>query len=378
MYPDVPDNLEEGVRHQPEGEAQALQQEKVQLEQEKVQPGGANIVEGPGEIHNYATKLGIVHIVCGVINMLVVSILPFVAGGSSPFVAIRFLPSVFFFVSGSVAIQGAFQRSRCLVSIGQTLSILSAIVAILAILAILIPSPVTTSAFAGGYSLWDVQFGRLFLIILIYLVMVTMLIVATISAILPCLIEAPQGNVTKVQDNASPASGSALMKNYAILGMNVVHLICGWLLVLADMISTRQVGVGLTFPPGTLTSVGILLLASSVLSLANQSLANQKRRSKLLFLSAVVPTVYAAVSVGIILFISLVTIPANRGYNGYGYDYGYNGYNGYYNGYNDNTPTGFPIGLAIFGALALMSTTTASAILSSQFLGTNSSDKILV
>ena len=351
MYPDVPDNLEEGVRHQPEGEAQALQQEKVQLEQEKVQPGGANIVEGPGEIHNYATKLGIVHIVCGVINMLVVFILPFVAGGSSPFVAIRFLPSVFFFVSGSVAIQGAFQRSRCLVSIGQTLSILSAIVASLAILAILIPSPVTTSAFAGGYSLWDV---------LIYLVMVTMLIVATISAILPCLIEAPQGNVTKVQDNASPASGSALMKNYAILGMNVVHLICGWLLVLADMISTRQVGVGLTFPPGTLTSVGILLLASSVLSLANQSLANQKRRSKLLFLSAVVPTVYAAVSVGIILFISLVTIPANRGYNGYGYGYGYNGYNGY----NDNTSTGFPIGLAIFGALALMSTTTASAILS--------------
>ena len=372
MYPDVPDNLEEGVRHQPEGEAQALQQEKVQLEQEKVQPGGANIVEGPGEIHNYATKLGIVHIVCGVINMLVVSILPFVAGGSSPFVAIRFLPSVFFFVSGSVAIQGAFQRSRCLVSIGQTLSILSAIVASLAILAILIPSPVTTSAFAGGYSLWDVQFGMMVLIILIYFV-----IVSTISAILPCLIEAPQGNVTKVQDNASPASGSALMKNYAILGMNVVHLICGWLLVLADMISTRQVGVGLTFPPGTLTSVGILLFASSVLSLANQSLANQKRRSKLLFLSAVVPTVYAAVSVGIILFISLVTIPANRGYNGYGYGYGYNGYNSY-NGYNDNTSTGFPIGLAIFGALALMSTTTASAILSSQFLGTNSSDKILV
>ena len=353
MYPDIPDSQEEGgVRHQPEGEAQALKQEKVQ-------PGGANIVEGPGEIHNYATKyataLGIVHIVCGVVNMLVVYLVSLLAG--TPHVASGILPSVLFFASGSVAIQGACQRSRCLVSVGQTLSILSAIVAAL----LLAASSVAMAVLTGGRS-------DLVITILTSLVMVTMLIVATISAILPCLIEAPQGNATKVQDDTTPASGSALRKNNAILGMSVVHLICGLLFVLTDMVSTRHVGNGFdsidgsilvngfTFPPGALTSVGIFLVASSVLSLANL-----KRRSKLLFVSAVVPTVYAAVSAGIVLFVSFVSIPEHR----YGYDY-------------DNTSVGLPIGLAIFGALAITSTTTASAILSSQFLGTNSNDKILV
>ena len=111
MYPDVPDNLEEDVRHQPEGEAQALKQEKVQ-------PEDADIVEG--EIHNYATKfataLGIVQIVCGVVTMGVAAAISFAMGSGLPgqIPAGLFLPSVFFFVSGTVCIQGASQRSRLL------------------------------------------------------------------------------------------------------------------------------------------------------------------------------------------------------------------------------------------------------------------------
>ena len=115
---------------------------------------------------------------------------------------------------------------------------------------------------------------------------------------------------------------------------------------------------GFVFHPGTLTSVGLLLVASSVLSLANR-----KRRSKLLFVSTMVPTVYAAVSFGIILFISSVTSP-NSGYHNYAV--------------NGRTYNGFPIGLAIFGSLALTITTTASAILSSKELGRDSNDKIRV
>merc|ERR1712210_209644 len=147
MYPDIPDSQEEGgVRHQPEGEAQALKQEKMH-------PGGANIVEGPGQIHNYATKyataLGIVHIVCGVVNMLVVYLVSLLAG--TPHVASGILPSVLFFASGSVAIQGACQRSRCLVSVGQTLSILSAIVAALLLAASSVAMAVLTGGFPVGW-----------------------------------------------------------------------------------------------------------------------------------------------------------------------------------------------------------------------------------
>ena len=231
MYPDIPDNLQEDVRHQPEGEAQALKQEKVQGE-------GANIVEGEEELHNYATKyataLGIVQIVCAVISMLAVGVLGVSAPHPLP-AAGMFLPSVFFFVSGSVTIQGAVQKSRCLVSAGQALSILSAIVA-----ALFSISLASVFSYASEGRL-NVSTGNSIAMIAASWLMVTMRIVATISALLPCLI---QGNASKVQENAgSPASGSALMKRHAIIAMSVVHLICGLLLLLADMISTRHVGV---------------------------------------------------------------------------------------------------------------------------------------
>ena len=83
-----------------------------------------------------------------------------------------------------------------------------------------------------------------------------------------------------------------------------------------------------------------------------------------------VPTVYAAVSLGIILFLSSVTAPHK------GPRYVYSNYNN--SGSQVRLVTGFPIGLAIFGALALTTTTTATAILSSMFLGTNTNNKIQV
>ena len=355
MYTDLPGNQEEDVRNQPEAKVQAP------LKQEEVQP---EVVKGAGEIHEYATKyataLGIVHIGCGVVTLVMVAAVITIAEAS--FLAVAFsslciLPSVFFIVSGSVAIRGASQKNRCLISATQTLSILSAIVA-----ALLLIGSLPAAANLNGHS----EGIKFFSFKVFSMVGVTMLIVATISATLPCLIQSPKGNVTRVQDSTSPTSRSALVKGYAIIAMSVLHLICGLLLLLADMISNRHVGVyiksesysyittvtGFTFPPGVLATVGIFLVASSVISLVNA-----KKRSKLLSVSAMVPSVYAAISTGIILFVIFMSI-VNGDYS-----------NNYYDHEVDNRYTsGFRIG-AIFEALALLITTTTTAILSS----TNSS-----
>ena len=338
MYTDLPGNQEEDVRNQPEAKVQAsLKQEEVQLE----------VASRAGEIHDYATKyataLGIVHIGCGVFTIVVAAIITIAAAEPLAwfFITLSILPSVFFFVSGSVAIRGASQKNRCLVSATQILSIASAIVAALLLICSLAAAANRYGQHFNGINVFS-------------MVGVTMLIVATISATLPS--QTPKGNITRVQDSTSPTSKSDLMKGYAIIAMSVLHLICGLLLLLADMTSSRQVGIynstTLQLNPGVLATVGIFLVASSVISLVNA-----KKRSKLLSVSAMVPSVYAAISAGIILFVTFMSI-VNGDYS-----------NNYYDHEVDNRYTsGFRIG-AIFEALALLITTTTTAILSS----TNSS-----
>ena len=97
--------------------------------------------------------------------------------------------------------------------------------------------------------------------------MVTMLMVATISAVLPCAIQEPY------QENVWPTT--SLMKDkasIATLALGVVHLLSGLLLIIGDVASPVDVNSkanGFSFPPGLLTSVGILLVASSLLSMGS-------------------------------------------------------------------------------------------------------------
>ena len=89
---------------------------------------------GPGGIHDvakYAKALGIVHIVCGLVHMPIPALLSSAVGDSilSLNEVAGVLPSVFFLLSGSFAIQGARKKSRCLVSASQTLSLFSTIAA---------------------------------------------------------------------------------------------------------------------------------------------------------------------------------------------------------------------------------------------------------
>jgi len=157
------------------------------------------------------------------------------------------------------------------------------------------------------------------------LVGVTMLIVATISAALPCAIEDPQGHVSK---DASKTSPTSYVCEVRVIG--VKHLLWALLLILADVASDRHVGVkrvavsaddhgrhnwtpitGFTLHPGILASVGIFLLASSILTMVNV-----KKSSKVLHISAMVPSVFAAISAGIALYVCSVSA-ANQDYTLY-------------------------------------------------------------
>ena len=323
---------------------------------------------GPGGIHDiakYAKALGIVHIVCGLVHMPIPALLSSAAGDSilSPFQVAGVLPSVLFLLSGCFAIQGARKKSRCLVSASQTLSVFSTIAAGL----LLIKSWGLLSLFVNSSS--QEIFGKVHPIIpsiMALLVGATMLIAATISAALPCAIQEPQDNVPKVPRSTSSTS---------YVG-DVAHLVWALLLILADIVSDRHVGekheeptadhdgrqrtwqavTGFTLPPGILTSVGIFLLASSLLSMVSV-----KKSSKVLHISAIVPSVYAAVSAGIGLYVCCVSV-ANEDYAKYDLlvkEYQHNGL----------FTTPFPISLAIFGALILLITTSATSLLFTMKIG---------
>ena len=158
--------------------------------------------------------------------------------------------------------------------------------------------------------------------------------------------------------------------------LGVAHLLWALLLVLADIVSDRHVGekheeptadhdgrqrtwqavTGFTLPPGILTSVGIFLLASSLLSMVSV-----KNSSKVLHISAIVPSVFAAVSAGIGLYVCCVSV-ANEDYAKYDLlvkEYQHNGL----------FTTPFPISLAIFGALILLITTSATSLLFTMKIG---------
>jgi len=340
-------------------------------------PGASTFVvdalpEGPGGIHDcvakYAKALGIVHIVCGLILMLTTTLLSPAVGPPDQVVGSDDhggdLPSVFFLLSGSFAIQGARKRSRCLISASQTLSLFSAITAGL----LLIKSWLMLGLF-----------HPLIPSIMALLVGATMLIVATISAAIPSAIQAIQGIAPKVLESTSPTSYLAgIRANRFTFALSVVHLLWALLLILTDIVSYRHVGVkiersgtlaavtGFTLPPGILASVGIFLLASSLLALVSV-----KKSSKVLHISAMVPSVFAAVSAGIALYVCCVSA-ANQDYAQYdrlAEEYPSNP--GNTQGFDFSTP--FLMDLAIFGALVLLITTTATVILFINKIGTDSS-----
>ena len=177
---------------------------------------------------------------------------------------------------------------------------------------------------------------------------------------LPCPIQEPQDNIPKV-----PRSTSSMSYVGEVRVLGVAHLLWALLLVLADIVSDRHVGekhevddgrqrnwqavTGFSLPPGILTSVGIFLLASSLLSMVCV-----KKSSKVLHISAMVPSVFAAVSVGIGLYVCSVSVANedNAKYDLLVKEYQHNG--------QFNTP--FPMGLAIFGALILLVTTSATSV----------------
>jgi len=346
--------------------------------------------EEPRGIHDnvakYTKALGIVHIVCGLVHMLTPALLSNAIPPLDEVVAsVGVLPSVFFLLSGSFAIQGARKRSRCLVSASSTLSVFSTIAAGL----LLIQSWCMLGLY--GESSFE-RSWKVFVIahpvvpsIMSLLVGVTMLIVATISAALPCAIQDPQGKVSEVPASSSSTFCLAgIRTNRLTFALSVGHLLWALLLILADVVSDRHVGVkrkmeeeewgtswqgvtGFTLPPGLLASVGLFLLASSLLAMLSM-----KKSSKVLHLSAIVPSVFAAVSAGVALYVCSVSA-ANQNHSEYRrvvdlwlqQDHGRT--------FNLREP--FPVGLAIFGSLVLLITTSASSLLHTNKLGKEDSSR---
>ena len=97
--------------------------------------------EGPQEMHHayfakYTTALGIVHIICGVVNMVAAAFITKAFNSvdeSTEATATvteatyeRVWPSILFLASGVFSILAARKRSKCLGSVAQTLSCFSA------------------------------------------------------------------------------------------------------------------------------------------------------------------------------------------------------------------------------------------------------------
>jgi hypothetical protein len=144
-----------------------------------------------------ATALGVVHIICGLIALGA-----YIAGIADSYMsfATGILPSVFFFVSGGLAIGGARSGNKCLVVATMVMAIISAISAGI----LLIMSSISLDIFGRyRYGVLPVSYG------LLIAMGATMLVVAIASASLTCYPLCCRSNkqgAVHYQPNQVPAS----------------------------------------------------------------------------------------------------------------------------------------------------------------------------